>query len=502
MKQNNYKIQVNNYTIRHETLRGADHIVVPVIMMLEGVHHGSRGPLLHTSEELSSFTASWNGIPVIVYHPEIDGEFVSANLPEIVDSQVAGTIFNARFESGKLKAEAWIDVNRISKISPMTMQMIEDGLPLEVSIGVFSDEEVVEGDWNGEHYTAIAHNYRPDHLALLPDQEGACNWNDGCGIRVNNKGDNMEKEQILSQFKKADVQFIDANKKVLTPCEAMKRMGKQGMGFLNTNETGFIEVREKVQRILDGMDGSGVYHYISELFETDFVYRQNHYETGKDEFFRQSYTTDVSGNIEFTGDATPVYREVSYKSIESIADNIKNQPTNNKKEGATMKVSDKDISFILQSKHTVFDESDKDIVSTFSQALVDKYKVQIENGEKAELNANTTVTEENVKEIIAQKFSTNESFLGLLPTEIKESVEKGLKAYKKEVEDVINHISTNSKAFTVEELNAKDLDELRKLDSMIQETTGNYSLEVPAPTVNKSGNGVPVLIPVNLKSKE
>jgi len=127
MKQNNYKIQVNNYTIRHETLRGADHIVVPVIMMLEGVHHGSRGPLLHTSEELSSFTASWNGIPVIVYHPEIDGEFVSANLPEIVDSQVAGTIFNARFESGKLKAEAWIDVNRISKISPMTMQMIEDG---------------------------------------------------------------------------------------------------------------------------------------------------------------------------------------------------------------------------------------------------------------------------------------------------------------------------------------------------------------------------------------
>ena len=99
-------VQINrNYVIRSETLDGKRHIVVPVVMMVEGVHNGSQGPLLHLAEELGRFPGAWNGIPVTIQHPQDGDMFVSANSPNIINSQVVGRVFNTRFEDGKLKGE-------------------------------------------------------------------------------------------------------------------------------------------------------------------------------------------------------------------------------------------------------------------------------------------------------------------------------------------------------------------------------------------------------------
>ena len=177
------------YTIRTEQMEGKQYIVVPVVMMVEGVHSGSRGPLLHTIDELGRFPDAWNGIPVVVNHPRDDGGgFVSANSPAVLEEYAVGKVFNTHVDGSRLRAEAWIDEQRLIAISPEAHQAVMEGQPLEVSVGVFNDEEPVEADWNGEHYIAIARNHRPDHLALLPGGVGACSWEDGCGIRVNNKG--------------------------------------------------------------------------------------------------------------------------------------------------------------------------------------------------------------------------------------------------------------------------------------------------------------------------
>ena len=76
-----YIIQVNgDYVIRSDVYEGRTHIVVPVIMMVEGVHNGSQGPLLHLAEDLGKFPESWDGIPVTIQHPTVDGGNVSAKI--------------------------------------------------------------------------------------------------------------------------------------------------------------------------------------------------------------------------------------------------------------------------------------------------------------------------------------------------------------------------------------------------------------------------------------
>jgi hypothetical protein len=163
-----------------------EFIVVPVVMMVEGVHNGSRGPVYHNPDELGRIEASWNGIPVTISHPiDEDNQFISANSPNVLEKYSVGTIFNTHLEDGKLKAEAWLDVQRLTAVSPETLTKVRNGEIIEVSVGIFNDEDEVEGNWNDEHYIAVAKNYRPDHLALLPGETGACSVTDGCGVRVN-----------------------------------------------------------------------------------------------------------------------------------------------------------------------------------------------------------------------------------------------------------------------------------------------------------------------------
>jgi hypothetical protein len=46
----------------------------------------------------------------------------------------------------------------------------------------------------------VARNYRPDHLAVLPDQRGACSLTDGCGVMVNTKHMEIEKKSGPSEM--------------------------------------------------------------------------------------------------------------------------------------------------------------------------------------------------------------------------------------------------------------------------------------------------------------
>ena len=177
-KEKNYKISKKKYD-------GKEYLVVPVTMMVEGVHCGNHGPLLHTIEELGKFPDAWNGIPVVINHPEKEGEAVSANSPEVLEECSVGQVFNTHVKGKKLKAEAWLDPDKLTKVSQDTLMAINETQEIEVSVGVFTEEDEEEGEYNGETYAAIAKNHRPDHLALLPNAIGACSLEDGCGIRAN-----------------------------------------------------------------------------------------------------------------------------------------------------------------------------------------------------------------------------------------------------------------------------------------------------------------------------
>lgn len=201
-----YFVATENYTIRREQLSGVDHIVVPVVMMVEGVHSGSHGPILHLAEELGRFPESWDGIPVTIGHPNVNGAYVSANSPDVLQDWAVGRIFNTRIDGSALRAEAWINEVDLERISEETLERLNNNDVIEVSVGIFSDEEIASGVWNTEQYDAIARNHRPNHLALLPDEIGACSIEDGCGIRVNKKGETKVEEKDVNLIVNSDNQ--------------------------------------------------------------------------------------------------------------------------------------------------------------------------------------------------------------------------------------------------------------------------------------------------------
>lgn len=165
---------------RTAKLEGREHLIVPTVMLTVGVHNGSRGALYYPSEELAKTAARWSGKPVVILHP--DG---SAGRPDVFERQRVGTIFNASFDGSRLKADLWLDVQRLSDLSPLTLDAIRSGKTVEVSTGLWSDAEAPGGTFSGKDFAATVYNIQPDHLAILPDRVGACSIRDGCGMLRN-----------------------------------------------------------------------------------------------------------------------------------------------------------------------------------------------------------------------------------------------------------------------------------------------------------------------------
>lgn len=185
---------------RIERMDGREYLVAPMVMLTVGVHNGSNGPILYTADELAKTPETWNMKPLVVYHPTQDGQGISACTLNVIETQGVGMIMNARWD-GKLRAEAWFDIDKVARVDNRILEALEQGKLMEVSTGLFTDNEQVEGTFEptGERYVAIARNFRADHLAILPDRIGACSIKDGAGLLQTNELSNSDTRQRLEK---------------------------------------------------------------------------------------------------------------------------------------------------------------------------------------------------------------------------------------------------------------------------------------------------------------
>lgn len=182
----------------NKVFRGRKHYVVPVVMLMQTVVNGAFVP------EDALHPGAWNGVPVTISHPvNKRGESITANSPETLEKWQVGTIFNAKVEDGKLKGEAWIDIELANKLAPGLLATLRAKGKMDVSTGYFTVAKAETGEYNGVTYKEVHHDLKPDHLALLPEEEGACNWETGCGVRANSaKGKPMKNARMLSLLAK------------------------------------------------------------------------------------------------------------------------------------------------------------------------------------------------------------------------------------------------------------------------------------------------------------
>ena len=449
MKNNSHSIVANmSKLIEKKTMDGKEYFVCPAILINEGVHNG----IFYPAEELAKFPEAWNGRPVPVYHPTLSGKPITANSPDVIEKQVVGQIFNARFEEGKLKADIWIDILKAKTNHPEILSKINQNVNMEVSTGLFTDDEVLneERDWNGEKYSIIARNYRPDHLALLPDGVGSCSWADGAGMpRIN---------------------------------EDMK-----------DNELSYRGIESKLQTILsDRLDKSNE-PWVEDVYEDKFIYSIYLPQDGKRRMFQQSYKTFETDKVELQGDAMEVERKIDYVMKENSQVLSARQPEGNKtnpQNSQEVNVERKELIDKLISTN-IAEEADREHLSKLSELLFGKLEKVAEAPEK----------EATPAPVVVNEAKTVTEYVEKAPEAFKAELREGLRLNSEKRTNLIESIKANkANKFTEEELKDKSTGELEKLSELAKAVVGaDFSAAASAPKANQKDDEVPEMPRIEFK---
>jgi hypothetical protein len=177
------KLQSNAKDITSVSHAGVEWLVVPGVPLQEQVMKN----YLVERDEIQRSMLGWNGIPLSLNHPRLNGG--SVNVPD-PDVAVIGKFYNANWdnERGRMVGEYWIDVKTAERFAEgvQIIDTIRNGGVVETSTGYYSDDIPTSGEFRGRHYDIIHKNLLPDHIAILPAGiQGACSVKDGCGVNRN-----------------------------------------------------------------------------------------------------------------------------------------------------------------------------------------------------------------------------------------------------------------------------------------------------------------------------
>ena len=484
-----YSQNNNDYQIQTRTHQRRQHLVVPVIMMVEGVHSGSHGPILHLASELGRFVESWNGIPVVINHPEEDGQNVSANSPTVLDREIVGRVFNAHMDGDRLKAEAWLDVERMQEISPLALAHIRARRPLDVSVGVFSDEDTKPGEHNGEQYEAVARNHRPDHLALLPGGVGACSWEDGCGVRSNEKGGmSVDKKELNS---------------------TLKALTEHGLAaVLISNELGYRAVSQQIQSQLDAMDDGSKMHFLQEVFNDNFIYEIRSTRGGEPTLLKRGYTIATDDTVTFAENPVEVRRRVEYETLSATMkrtkfnNNSKKEVTNmsDKKVDETKPCCEDVVNALIANEGTKYTAEDKEWLLTLKEdqlakMIPEKAKAPIVNVEEKEPEKKEETPQANAEKVVeafTAKLKTEEDFLKIMPESMRDQMRSAMALHAGHKAAMVKEILANTgDTWTEDLLKVMETDQLTRLYKSVKPT--DYTL-LGANTVDLTNNEVEPLM--------
>lgn len=459
-KSRNFEYVTTNFSksvIRNDTLEGKNQIVAPMIMITEGVHNGSDGPIFYPSEELNKSLPTWNHRPVVVYHPEVNGQGVSACDPIQLNSRKVGITLSTKFdeETKKVHAEAWIDPERAKSVDNRVNESIQNQKIMELSTGFYMDLEKTEGEWNGEKYVGIARNLSLDHLALLPDMKGACSIEDGAG-------------------------------------------------FLRTNaEMGYETTRRLLQSKLSDkyQDKSGwTDAWIEEVYDNFFIYEKD------GDYFKQTYSNS-DGEVELSGEPDKVIKVVEWRKAEDGA-----FVGNENKKGNIMDKK-KIVDSLIANTKSGWKEEDREGLMAMSEERLTKLS---ENAEKKEepkkkeppIDNKQKEPEKKKEEVIENKETkpeTMEEYIAKAPAGIREVLNASVESLKQQKQRCVDIITANENCdFTPEFLMTKGLNELQgmaKLAAVKKETVDNNEA-IPMffgqePIISNSNSGkVPEPLPL------
>lgn len=458
------RFNLANTAIRRETLHGKQYVVAPMAMLTEGVHNGSGGPLLYRSADIKKAAPAWNMKPIVVYHPQINGQGVSACDPDVLEAQQVGMVMRANW-NGKLRAEAWIDESRAASVDRRVLDALEQNKLMEVSTGLFTENIDETGEWNGEQYTAIAVNHQPDHLALLPDQIGACSIADGAGLL-----------QLNEDARAAGV--VDVDRLLAREMDVLRRMVGNAMSHGNISASLLRALKERFK------PGENEYIWVADVYEDKVVYEVE--GKGKMSLFSLGYTKTEHDIALSAEEPVPVVRVTEYRTPDGIfVGNGAHLPATNKGNNAMEKKQL--VSALIANAALTFTEEDRDTLMALDDGVLNKMMPKEAENPAPTANAVQTAAEVGANgnaPVANQTYATTEEYIAAAPPEIRQLLQNSLATHEAEKRKLIDAIVANkANTFSPEFLSTKDIAELKGL--AVLATNGK-----PA----ESSNNIPMFI--------
>ena len=374
--------------VREEKYNGQDYLVAPVVLITEGVTKG----VLYPAEELKKFPASWNGSPLPINHPKVNGKPVSANNLRILKENNVGQLFDVKFEEAndthkaRLTGEAWINKTLAETQSPRLLELLENESNIDVSTGLWTDDENTPGKFNGKDYTAIARNHRPDHLALLPDGVGACSWDDGAGLVRNSSEKLPIKERLKAIFTEAKEEALDE---------------------LAANELSHSDIRAGLRSALEGSIrlAPEQFLWIEEVFDRFFIYS---FDDGNGtKLFRSDYSVGSDDALTVDSERTEVTRTVEFVPTPTV----NSAPSTKQKPEGKPKMKEL-VDGLIANSATQYAEDDREWMMKLNEAQLNRMlPATVEGGDEPTGNQAAPSTPaapategKSVQEQIAEQF--------------------------------------------------------------------------------------------------
>ncbi|MCP4566491.1 MAG: DUF2213 domain-containing protein [FCB group bacterium] len=448
------RISLNASTqkVRHDTLDGKPYLVVPMVMITEGVHNGSNGPLYYSPSELKKTPQSWDAKPIVVYHPTKNGLGVSACSKEIIETQQVGVILNTKYDkkAGKLRAEAWLDPEKLEAVDDRVLLAVNSNKLMEVSTGLFTDALQSPGTWNGKKYSHVATNFRPDHLAILPDQKGSCSIADGAGL-------------------------------------------------MQANQLSHDGIRDKLRQSV--FDRYGERAWISEVFDDYLIYEVD------GDYFKMNYTIGEN-DATLKGESTEVEKVVEYRPLGDMVDNVTQEKEQEQMGKATEKTEI--VSALIANEATAWTEEDRDFLTNMEDGQLKKFTpVATEVVSNKETPPAVPPVQKEELPVSNESQPTFEELLAKADPKMQAVIRNGIAANEANRQSMIDAIVANkgNKASaeylaTLEDGVLQTMADFATNAEPVKAAKPNYYGSATAPTGNQSGSQPRTLgIPTTLKPK-
>lgn len=438
-------LNVGGSKLRREELEGRMHLVVPAAILPPGVIEGSAGAVYYPDEENAKSANSWNHKPIVVYHPDKDGVPVSACDPVILNTRKIGILLKTRNKK-KLLTECWLDEEKTRSVDNRILNALNKGEKIEVSTGLEFDEFGGEGEFDGKKYRTTARNYRPDHLAVLPDKTGAYSVADGGGMWAWN-------EQAAYQPESRQLVFRKMIQEALRP-----------MGFSATNnELSMSDISSQLCELLAAKLGEpGKYWggYVCEIYPDS---KQVIYEDKGYQKWMISYTLD-NDEVSLIGEPVAVERVTEYKTADgSYVGNSSGRLVLKEKETNPM-AFDKKTHVNTLIGHG-FDETDRVALEAMPDTALEKVKPIVATPPvptpTPTVPANNTIPTPPVPQ-------TMEQYIANAPPGVREVLQDGIMAANAEKDKIVKAIlAVPTNVINEKDLRASPLPNLRAIYALV-----------------------------------